>query len=232
MCAPQPDHAPLPCLPVCPTGLPSAYLRFVDLLREGGITAPLREVLSAITRRCPARLIVVTDCDDAVDLYREAALFPGPSTEGHLLQQRGLRVNGPLFPNPAEGSANLLAATARGGRPVIVKMLAGRVSPGSTEQPGGAEAEACRVLQDKMPAGVPLVPVRIATFKVGPQHSTTAGRGEGQHAVLVMQRYPSSLTAMVPLEAPDVLAGGRRMVAALKWIHKKGYVHMDVKVGV
>ncbi|EFJ41917.1 hypothetical protein VOLCADRAFT_98005 [Volvox carteri f. nagariensis] len=43
-----------------------------------------------------ALMIVLGDCNDAVDLYREALLFPGPSTMGHLLMQHGLRARAAL----------------------------------------------------------------------------------------------------------------------------------------
>ncbi|GIL71846.1 hypothetical protein Vretimale_670 [Volvox reticuliferus] len=208
--------------------LPFYYQRFLKLLSLGKITTPNPNVLAVIERRCPYRLMVVPDCNAAVDLYREAQLFPGPSTEGHLLTQLGLRVNGPLFPNPADGPANLLVGATDDGSPVVVKLLRG-VGAAGAQQPGGSEAEACRVLMESKPAAVPLVPVRIVTFEIGIDHVSVVGRAPGLYAALCMPRYVSSLTSMVPLPAAAVLAGGRRMVAALEWIHGKKYIHMDVK---
>ncbi|GIL77537.1 hypothetical protein Vretimale_2937 [Volvox reticuliferus] len=210
------------------SGLPSYYQRFLKLLSLGKITTPNPVVLAAIKRRCPSRLWMVDNCDDAVDLYREAQLFPGPSTEGHLLTQLGLRVNGPLFPNPADGPASLLVGATDDGSPVVVKLLRG-VGTAGAQQPGGAEAEACRVLMESKPAAVPLVPVRIVTFEIGINHVSVVGRAPGLYAALCMPRYVSSLRSMVQLSAAAVLAGGRRMVAALEWIHDKQYIHMDVK---
>ncbi|EFJ49154.1 hypothetical protein VOLCADRAFT_104361 [Volvox carteri f. nagariensis] len=210
-------------------GLPDYKRRFLELLSLGNIQRPKTAVLNLIMRHCPARMMVLGDCNDAVDLYREAELFPGPSTEGHLLTQHGLRVNGPLFPNPAEGSASLLIGTTREGLPVIVKLLAQVSSADSDQQPGGAEAEACRALMESKPASVPLVPAHILTFKLGAEHKSTVNRVPGLYAALCMPRYVSSLVKMVPLPAAAVLAGGRRMAAALEWIHQKEYTHMDVK---
>lgn len=86
----------------------------------------------------------------AVDLYRAVELFPGASTQSHLFEQHGLRVNGPLFSNPAEGPACLLWATDATGQPAVVKMLAGFIpSHASAQQQtqqvlGGSEGEAFR----------------------------------------------------------------------------------------
>ncbi len=183
-------------------------------------------MLDLITRRCPARVIAVPDSRAAVELYREAEHFPGPSTEGHLLTQHGLRVNGPLFPNPGEGSASLLVAATDAGVPVIVKLL-----PGG-QPPGGAEAEACKALMASRPPTMPLVPADVIIFKLDAEHTSTVGRAPGLHAALQMPRYVSSLARMMPLSLPAVLAGARRMAQALEWIHSKGYTHMDVKVCV
>jgi hypothetical protein len=84
----------------------------------------------------------------AVKLYREMELYPGPSTQSHLLTQHGLRVGGPLFSNPAEGPASLVTAMEEmTGKPVVVKMLDdATLAEGqqSQQQPGGSEGLAFR----------------------------------------------------------------------------------------
>lgn len=85
-------------------------------------------------------LAPLTQLSDA-QLYRDVQLFPGSSTQQHLFTQHGLRVNGPLYSNPAEGPACLLVATKASGQPAIVKMLSNVTGE---QQPGGTEAAACR----------------------------------------------------------------------------------------
>ncbi|KAG2487519.1 hypothetical protein HYH03_013800 [Edaphochlamys debaryana] len=176
--------------------------------------------------------MAVPDSKAALELYTDAERFPGPSTEGHLLTQHGLRVSGLLFPNPGEGSASLLVGAQGDGRPVVIKLLAGAADASTAElRPGGAEAEACRVLLGPpLPAHVQLVPSRLLQLTLGPEHTSTAGRAPGLHAALGMPRYASSAASMVPLPAAVVLAQGRRMAAALEYVHSKGYTHMDVKL--
>ncbi|KAG2428097.1 hypothetical protein HYH02_014445 [Chlamydomonas schloesseri] len=199
--------------------LPNYYDRFVKLLARGNITRPREDVLAAIFRRHAYMLAVVPDSNKAVELYRAAELFPGASTEGHLLTQHGLKIDGPLF--PAEGSINLLTAATNEGIPAVVKLLC--------QDAGGAEAEACRVLMEEKPEDVPLVPAKILPLQLGAEHTSSTGRAPGLYAAMVMPRYVSSLAAMVPLTPAAVLAGAERISKALEWIHGKGFTHMDVK---
>jgi hypothetical protein len=57
------------------------------------------------------------------------------------------------------------------------------------------------------------------------------GHPEGSYAAVVMPRYLDSLARLSP--APDssgLVAGGKRMIQALDFIHSMGLVHMDIKV--
>ena len=84
----------------------------------------------------------------ALNLYRDAEAFPGASTQRHLLTQHGLRVNGPLFSNPAEGPASLLVAARANGQPAIVKMLS-RTLPPESQQPGDGQQQQQQQQQDQ-----------------------------------------------------------------------------------
>jgi hypothetical protein len=140
--------------------------RFVGLLAKGNINRPKREILDVVEERCATRMMVrlvyismmhvnlcktiIQVCSGvtmAVNLYKAVQLFPGASTQMHLFTQHNLRVNGPLFSNPAEGPPNLLLATNEMGQPVIIKMLAGVVplkTPQGTQKLGGSEGAAVR----------------------------------------------------------------------------------------
>ncbi|KXZ44093.1 hypothetical protein GPECTOR_74g707 [Gonium pectorale] len=100
---------------------------------------------------------------------------------------------------------------------------------GSNQQPGGSEAAACRELYADMPADVPLAGVTILTLELGPEHSELTGHGPGLYSVLKMPLYASSLAKLPAAPPGAVLTGAQRMVAAVEWIHSKGYIHMDIK---
>ena len=150
----------------------------------------------------------------AVDLYEDAKLMPGASTGRHLRTQHGLVVNGPLFPNPAEGPACLLYA-AQNGRPCVVKMLDGHVLPGESGSPGGTEARAVRygrtllrqghkshfpliffrALCTNLPSEAPLAQCKLITLVLPPEHTECTGRAPSFYAALVMPKYASKSTA-------------------------------------
>jgi hypothetical protein len=130
----------------------------------------------------------------AVDLYEDAKLMPGASTGRHLRTQHGLVVNGPLFPNPAEGPACLLYA-AQNGRPCVVKMLDGHVLPGESGSPGGTEARAVRYVWEDVAKARSQVSLSTHVFQgtfyqlafrgaSGPMqahHTRLASRAHGMH---------------------------------------------------
>lgn len=219
----------------------------------------------------------------AVNLYKDVQLFPGASTQRHLLSQHGLYVNGPMFPNPAEGPVCLLSA-ANNGQAAVVKMLPGPPLPDSDplppdwqEQLQADHAEAiavrcvlymtcmtcrhqskasmaqhasrvqphapsivshtqallhahCRDLMTDKPDDVALAETTLVCIDLTQQHSST-GRGRGRYCALIMPQYVTTLAKLLHTPAEKVLVQGQRMREALQFIHSRGYVHMDVKVG-
>ncbi len=77
---------------------------------------------------------------------------------------------------------------------------------------------------------MPLVEAELLTLELRSVHAIMA-RAPGTHACLVMPRYASTVAQLQALQPQAILAGGRRMVQALEYMHGKGLVHMDVKVG-
>ena len=117
------------------------------------------------------------------------------------------------------------------GRPCIVKLLDTRVSLHSSEQPGGAEAAAIRLVCDTaaVQAAVPVVRAELITLHLSADHGST-GRGPGKYAAIVMPHYCGSAAAQVQMSEAAIESGARRMLRALAYVHSKELVHMDVKV--
>ena len=133
--------------------------------------------------------------------------------------QCGLTINGPLFPNL---SSSLLGATDAVGLPRVLKML-GRDT---------FEESACRQLCVGKPEDVPLVEAEVLTSRADHQTAATACHGPGLYTAILMPYHPTALVLMAPLPLCALLAGVKRMVVALEYIHAKGFVHMDVKVSL
>lgn len=88
----------------------------------------------------------------------------------------------------------------------------------------------CRDLLKDKPDGVALVETTLVCIDLTQQHSST-GRAPGRHCALVMPHYVTTLAKLLHTPPQKVLVQGMRMREALQFIHNRGYVHMDVKVG-
>ena len=125
----------------------------------------------------------------------------------------------------------MLTAIHDSGRPCIVKLLGTRVSLDSSEQPGGAEAAAVRLVCDTaaVEKAVPVVQAELITLHLSADHRSTS-HGPGKYAAIVMPQYCSSVAAQVQMSEAAIENGAQRMMRALEYVHSKDMVHMDVKV--
>ena len=117
------------------------------------------------------------------------------------------------------------------GRPCVVKLLDTRVSLDSSEQPGGAEAAAIRLVCDTaaVQEAIPVVRGELITLHLSADHGST-GHGPGKYAAIVMPQYCSSVAAQIQMSEAAIEAGAQRMLRALEYVHSKELVHMNVKV--
>lgn len=131
---------------------PSHRQKFIDLLREAGITQVPPRVISAVIRHYDCRLELVETPQEAYDLYCDAKNLPGTTTKRQLLTQHGLFVGGPLHPEAAN-SHLVMAVDVRSGRPCVIKFLDKDAGLGAAS----GEAQATRIICGDMPPDVPLV---------------------------------------------------------------------------
>ena len=110
-------------------------------------------------------------------------------------------------------------------------MTGTRVSLDSSEQPGGAEAAAVRLVCDTAAAkkAVPVVQAELITLHLSADHGST-GHGPGKYAAIVMPQYCGTVAAQVQMSEAAIENGAQRMMRALEYVHSKDMVHMDVKV--
>jgi hypothetical protein len=71
--------------------------RFLELLQATPYKRPHKDTLNVIFTRFPSAMIVCNTPTRAKELYENAKELPRASTTAHILDQHGLRVNGPLF---------------------------------------------------------------------------------------------------------------------------------------
>ena len=87
----------------------------------------------------------------------------------------------------------------------------------------------CRALYSDKPERVPLVEAELIFVELTSSHSST-GRPPGRHAALVMPVYADTVAKLLRVGPAVILAQGKRIQAALEFVHSRGFVHMDVKV--
>jgi hypothetical protein len=71
--------------------------RFLELLQMTRYNRPHKDTLDVIFTRFPSAMILCNTPARAKELYENAKELPRASTRAHILDQHGLRVNGPLF---------------------------------------------------------------------------------------------------------------------------------------
>ncbi|DBA70151.1 TPA: hypothetical protein ACH3X2_012203 [Trebouxia sp. C0005] len=211
---PGPEGDPLRIKIVCPQNaepkLPNFEANFRQLLVKSRFNCPKEVIVNTIVRRLPARMIACSSVQQAADLFEDASCLPGASTAKHLMTQNKLTVNGPLYPRDEGGPSCLLRAMNASGRPCIVKLLDTRVSLDSSEQPGGAEAAAVRLVCDTaaVQEAVPVVRAELITLYLSADHGST-GHGPGKYAAIVMPQYCGSVAAQVQMSEAAIEAGAK-----------------------
>lgn len=189
-------------------------------------------MLDLIQRRFSSRLITAATPEQAFSLYTDAQLLPGTSTSYILIEDYSLQLNGPFS---EELPACILTATDMAGRPCIVKLL-GRSESTSLPSTGRqTEADVCTQLQlaEANLAGIPVVHatlLEVALQGLEQHMQATKKHGPGVYRALLMPRYACVVSDQPQLTQQAILRGAERLVEAIKYIHGKDYVHMDVKV--
>ena len=205
--------------------------RFIKLLKDSHIDRPKPGVLNRIRSSFAAELFAnIDNATSACDFYYKIEALPSTTTRAIINSQLHINVNGPLsLENP-----KLLTATDDEGRHIVVKLLfVGTDSARSVtarRQDITNEIQCCQDLglSTQLSHEIALVPCEVVTVFV-PLEFASRSRITGEHSALLMPRFITSLVYNTACNVGVVVREGRRMVEALRYIHSRGYVHMDVK---
>jgi hypothetical protein len=214
----------------------SAKPSFVQLLAQGGIARPAKEVVRLIELHFALQAIAVSDAEGAVHLYEFAKLLQGTRTQASFAAKLGITVGGPLFPQHATSVMGLLlSGTHDSGKSVIVKVLyaANAENAASATLEGKPlDAHVCDALHlapwDALEHPHYLVRAAAVCMTVEPAEARIFLRHWNCWAV-VLPRYSATLGELAQLSLGAVAAGCARIRAALDFIHSCGFVHADVK---
>ncbi|GAQ78953.1 Protein kinase superfamily protein [Klebsormidium nitens] len=204
-------------------------IRFKRLLEKTYVSRPHTEVLDTIVSRLPQQMMLANTPARALDIYEQARLMPGVSTKNHLLTQHQLRVNGPLFTRLEDGPLSLLKATDVRGRLCVVKMLPDAVPLNSSNFPGGSEGRAChQLLPGAKKEGAPLIEAEVLELRVTQEHGSTR-HAPGRYAALLSIQYVGTVASCLQLTEEVIERGARRILHAVRYMHARNFVHMDIK---
>jgi serine/threonine protein kinase len=211
------DAPPVPLIPV-----------FLSLLKSGGIERPDNKVIAKICASFAKELHVNThDVDAAVSFYRRIKDLPSTLTRSIVQGQAGVNIAGPL----SDDKPKLLAGVRQDGSAIVIKMLftdTDDVRPlWEREAEIDCEVKCCKDLA-VMDGSIALVQHEVVVLQV-PNEFSMQTRRRGTFQALLMPRYLNSLARSQVFPKAVVAREARRLIAALKYMHAQGYVHMDVK---
>lgn len=199
------------------------WSKFLKKLKASGIQQPNEEVLGKIKWHfLQAAQIAVADSGntDVRKLYDHAADMPRVSTIQAIQAKAGIL----FLPTKLDASHPLLSeATGVNGESLVVKLLRPStdklMSPEADAEERTMEAVAAETFGKHYAGGVALAKMELVV----------ATNAKKSYQVIVMPKYTTSLAGAGLFPRNVLLAQGRRIRAALKVIHDKGFVHMDVK---
>ena len=206
----------------------AAMPTFIELLKRGGKDRPKQDVLARIRASYAYEAVMsIDDMDAALELYERVRTLPSTLTKAIVQQQGGVSINGPL----SSSNPKLLTGRRTDGQQIVAKLLvldfddARPLEVRRAELSG--EAKCCTDLA-VADHSVALVPHEVVRLDVTADMISQTRRS-GAVAALLMPRYLGSVARGPSCSAQVVAREGRRMIDALRFMHRLGYVHMDVK---
>jgi len=205
------DLAAFSRLPAAAPGAPpaaaAAFASFVALLAAAGIRCPNDRVLSDLQVNHHQVLYTTGTPDAAKRWYEHVRDLPKSPTRGRFKSITGYLLNGGW----AHGLNLTLAYDPSGGQLIFKRTMQGRGDP---------EVTAALTISEGAPPGI----VRC-------EYRNVVDDGGKEFGGLLMKLFARALSSAPDLVLSESILLDRAavMVAAVRHIHSRGYVHMDIK---
>ena len=209
---------------------PSANrLKLIALLQKANITVPNEMIILQICKSAYNLNLACSSTTYAFNIYQEYKSLPKTFTCECITQSLGINVNGPAL---GDAKPLIMSAIGSDGEPLMVKLL--RFNPDALlslperQQLLDMEVQACEVLnlsdEDK---GVSLIQAEIVDINL-PVPALNI-YSQGKIKAMVMPRYATTIAQSPKFPSKIIIREGRKIFEALKFMHGRGVVHMDVK---
>ena len=204
-------------------------MKLCALLRKGHINSPDERIILQIRKSAYIFDLACSSTAYALDIYQDYKNLPKTFTCNCIADSLGITVNGPAL---GDAKPFIMSAIGAQGEPLMVKLL--RIDPGAVISLSerklllDMEIQACEVLNlsDKS-KGVSLIQAEIADINLPePQLNICI---QGRMKAIVMPRYATTIAQSPKFPIEIVAREGRKILEALKFMHDRNVVHMDVK---
>ena len=209
---------------------PSAkHLKLCTLLRKAKINSPDERIILQIRKSAYIFDLACSSTSYAYNIYEEYKNLPKTFTCNCIADSLGITVNGPAL---GDAKPFIMSAIGSQGEPLMVKLL--RIDPDAliplSERSSllVMEIQACELLKlsDKS-KGVSLIQAEIVDINLpAPQLNIYT---QGKMKAIVMPRYATTIAQSPKFPLEIVAREGRKILEALKFMHDRNVVHMDVK---
>ena len=206
---------------------PSAnHLKLRALLRKGHVNSPDERVILQICKSAYNLDLACSSTAYALDIYQDYKNLPKTFTCNCITDSLGITVKKPAF---GDAKPLIMCAIGAQGEPLIVKLL--RIDPDASSERKlllDMEIQACEVLNlsDKS-KGISLIQAKIADINLPePQLNIYT---QGRMKAIVMPRYATTIAQSSKFPIEVIAREGRKILEALKFMHDRNIVHMDVK---
>jgi hypothetical protein len=202
-------------------------LKLCALLRKGHINSPDKRIILQICKPAYIFDLACSSTAYALYIYQEYKNLPKTLTCNCIADSLGISVNGPAL---GDAKPFIMSAIGVQGEPLMVKLL--RIDPDAVISLSerklllNMEIQACEVLNlsDKS-KGVSLIQAEIAEINLPEPQLNIYGRMKA----IVMPRYATTIAQSPKFPIEIVAREGRKILEALKFMHDRNVVHMDVK---
>jgi len=208
---------------------PTKLHKFTKILKDNGISRPNLNTITKIQKAGVLTNALIMGPDVVIETYQNYKELPTTFTCGVVENNFKIHVNGPSY---GDSKPFLLSAVGEDGLLKIVKIL--RLSSSNIQSATDKqvelemEKEACNILSlSSIQDG--LITATVLKINIPQTHAQHTDSNCSEVVAIIMPKYLGTVATSPQFYPTTIYHQGSRLLNALKFIHSRGLVHMDVK---